>query len=195
MERHEVPPRRRLPIYILADTSGSMAGEAILALSQGLSFLKDDLVNEPRAVETVWLSVITFGGQAQVAVPLTELMAFTPPTLNAEGGTPLGGALRLLNQSIHFDVVVTSGKGTGDYKPLVFLFIHGEPTDDWRSAVQEIKQRTRAKIAYFVAVGCGDQVNYTTLKEITEIVYRIKNVTADDFRKLIRWIPMSVKVQ
>lgn len=184
---------RRVPVYILADRSGSMAGEPIVAVNQGLQFLKNDLEGEPRAVESVWISVISFGGTARVEVPLTELMGFVPPLLNAEGSTPLGEALRLLNQSIDSEVVLSSGKGTGDYKPLVFIFTDGEPTDDWRPAAREVKQRSQAKTANIIAVGCGPNVNVGTLKEITETVLRMESVSAGDFQKLLAWVSQSVK--
>lgn len=189
----ETQRSRRLPVYILADRSGSMAGEPIVAVNQGLQFLKSDLENEPRAVESVWISVISFGSQARVEVPLTELMGFFPPTLQAEGSTPLGEALRLLNRSIDNDVILTTGQGTGDYKPLVFLFTDGEPTDDWRGPAREVKQRTQARTANIIAVGCGSSVNTAMLKEITESVMLMENVSAGAFQQLIAWISQSVK--
>ncbi len=189
----EAQRSRRLPVYILADRSGSMSGEAIVAVNQGLQFLKNELDNEPRAVETVWISVISFGGRANIDVPLTELMAFTPPTLNAEGSTPMGEALRLLNSAIDHDVILSSGEHTGDYKPLIFLFTDGEPTDEWRTPARELKQRTQAKTANIIAIGCGPSVNINTLKEITESVVMMENVTGGDFIKLMAWISMSVK--
>jgi uncharacterized protein YegL len=184
---------RRLPVYILADRSGSMSGEAIVAVNQGLQFLKNDLENEPRAVESIWISVISFGGRASVDVPLTELLSFIPPTLNADGSTPLGEALRLLNQAIDHDIILGSGQHTGDYKPLVFLFTDGEPTDEWRSAAHDVKQRAQAKTANIIAIGCGPTVNVGILKEITESVMMMENVNGGDFQKLLAWISQSVK--
>lgn len=186
-------PSRRLPVYILADRSSSMLGEAIVQVNQGLQFIKSDLETEPRAVETVWISVISFGGQATMDVSLTELMAFTPPTLKAEGNTPLGAALRLLNQSIDHDVLLNTGQHTGDWKPLIFLFTDGEPTDDWRVPAGELKARTRAKAANIIAVGCGSSANVTMLKEITETVMLMKDVNPRTFADLMKWISSSVK--
>jgi uncharacterized protein YegL len=191
----EAQPSRRLPVYILADCSGSMSGEPITAVSQGLQLLKDDLGQEPRAVESVWISVITFGSQAAIESPLTELMRFQVPSLRAEGSTPLGGALRLLNESIDRDVVRHSGEAhTGDYKPLVFLLTDGEPTDDWRQAAQAVKQRSDARTANIIAVGCGPAVNTEVLKEITETVLRMDEMSAGGFQKLLAWMSQSVKV-
>jgi uncharacterized protein YegL len=189
----EAQRNRRLPVYILADRSGSMSGEAIVAVNQGLQFLRNDLENEPRAVESIWISVISFGGNAKVDVPLTELLSFSPPTFIADGSTPLGEALRLLNQAIDHDVILGSGQHTGDYKPLVFLFTDGKPTDEWRTPAQEVKQRAQAKTANIIAIGCGPEIDSTMLKEITESVMMMENVSGGDFQKLLAWISQSVK--
>jgi uncharacterized protein YegL len=170
-----------------------MAGEAIVSVNQGLQFLKSDLEGEPRAVESVWLSVISFGGQARIEVPLTELMQFVPPTLIADGGTPLGEALRLLNRSIDNELQIASGAHTGDWKPLVFLFTDGEPTDEWRGPLQEIRQRNSVRPVNIIAVGCGPNSNTTILKEITEMVVFMEHVTSGDFQKLMQWISQSVR--
>ena len=189
----EAQRSRRLPVYILADCSASMAGEPIVAVNQGLQFLRSELELEPRAVESVWISVIAFGGVARVEVPLTEVLGFYPPVLKAEGGTPMGGALRLLNQAIDNAVVLSSEQHTGDYRPLVFLFTDGEPTDDWQAAAREVMQRTQAKTANIIAVGCGSAVNTGTLKAITESVMMMNQVNAGDFQRLMQWISQSVR--
>ena len=69
---------RRLPVYLLLDTSGSMSGEPIEQVKNGLQMLVASLRQDPYALETAWLSVITFSSGANVAVPLTELTAFQP---------------------------------------------------------------------------------------------------------------------
>jgi len=66
---------RRLPVYLLLDCSGSMSGEPIEAVRQGIDHLLSELRGDPNALETVWLSVITFSSVARQAVPLTELLA------------------------------------------------------------------------------------------------------------------------
>src|SRR2546429_8208135 len=95
---------RRLPVYLVLDCSGSMSGEPIEACRQGLKALLADLRGDPQALETAYLSVITFGNSAQQVCPLTELTAFTEPTLVASGTTALGDALRLLEQCLDKEV-------------------------------------------------------------------------------------------
>src|SRR5690348_14856710 len=112
---------RRLPVYLLLDTSGSMAGEPIESVRQGVKELVADLRGDPQALETAYLSVITFGSSAQQVCPLTELLSFQEPTLNAAGSTPLGEALSLLDKCIDNEVRKSTPTQKGDWKPLVFL--------------------------------------------------------------------------
>ena len=52
---------RRLPVYLLLDTSGSMSGEPIEAVKSGVQILISTLRQDPYALETAYLSVLGFG--------------------------------------------------------------------------------------------------------------------------------------
>ena len=51
---------RRLPVYLLLDTSGSMMGEPIEAVKNGVEILVSSLRQDPYALETAHLSIISF---------------------------------------------------------------------------------------------------------------------------------------
>jgi len=95
---------RRLPVYLVLDTSGSMSGEPVEAVKNGVQALVSALRSDPYALETVYLSVISFDSQARQVVPLTELTAFQVPDLQASGATALGDALRLTAERIESEV-------------------------------------------------------------------------------------------
>ncbi|MFN7533068.1 MAG: vWA domain-containing protein, partial [Gemmatimonas sp.] len=56
---------RRLPVYILADVSGSMQGTPIESVKSGIRQLHRDLLGDPQAIESAYLSVLTFSNSAQ----------------------------------------------------------------------------------------------------------------------------------
>ena len=62
---------RRLPVYLLLDTSGSMQGEPIHAVNVGLQSLAASLRQDPYALESVFISIITFDMEVKEVVPLT----------------------------------------------------------------------------------------------------------------------------
>ena len=71
---------RRLPLYLLLDCSNSMAGDPIVAINEGVQLLYRELVSDPQALETVYISIITFSTQAD-QYGLTTLDVFHPPFL------------------------------------------------------------------------------------------------------------------
>jgi len=73
---------RRLPVYILLDTSGSMRGEPIHSVNVGLQSMLSALRQDPYALESVYLSVITFDIEAKVYLPLTPLDQVQIPDLD-----------------------------------------------------------------------------------------------------------------
>ena len=183
-------PVRRLPVYLLLDVSGSMIGEPIEALRQGVKNLIAELNNEPDAIERVWLSIITFGGaEAKMAVPLTPLGEFLEPKIDADGWTPLGGALKILIQSMDKDLKKSTPTQKGDYKPLVFIMTDGEPNDDWERYATDLRQKKPANV---IAVGCGPDVNTGVLKKITEIVLIMQSYTNKDFSQFFKWVSGSI---
>ena len=136
---------RRLPVYILIDTSGSMHGEPIEAVRNGLQVLISSLRQDPYALETAYISVITFSSSAKQLIPLTELMSFQIPEVNASGTTALGGALNLLVDSINKEVKTGSAEQKGDWKPVVFLLTDGAPTDDVDKGIQQLERLSLAQ--------------------------------------------------
>ena len=183
---------RRMPVYLLLDVSGSMAGAPVQAVEQGVQLLQNELLNQPTAVETVHLSVITFASSANQVVPLSALTTFTPPSLSAGGGTSLGAALKLLGQCLDREITANTPQKKGDYKPLVFLLTDGQPTDNWQPELSALNARTSKKAGTIIALGCGDSVDVNVLQQITPNVLLMSNVTPENLRNFFKWVSQSV---
>ncbi len=184
---------RRLPVYLLLDCSGSMMGEPIEALRQGVKALLSELRGDPQALETAYLSVITFDSHARQTMPLTELMQFKEPELRASGATALGGALEVLMDCVENEVHKSTETQKGDWRPLVFILTDGSPTDTdaFNRAVQRIKG---AKIANIIACAAGSNANTTYLKQITENVLMMNTLSAGDMAQFFQWVSGSIKM-
>lgn len=181
---------RRLPIYLLLDCSGSMSGEPIEAVKQGLKALLSELRGDPQALETAALSVITFDSSARQVVPLTELMLFKEPQLSAGGATALGGALKVLAESIKNEVRTSTPTQKGDWKPLVFILTDGAPTDNLDEGVDALKNVSTGNI---IACGAGANANTNVLRKITNNVLLMNNLTAGDMAQYFAWVSGSIQ--
>ncbi len=179
---------RRLPVYLLLDTSGSMSGEPIEQVKNGVQTLVSALRQDPYALETAWLSVITFGSSAAVAVPLTELTAFQTPALDARGTTSLGAALKLVSECAGRELTKTTPVIKGDWKPMVFIMTDGVPTDDWKKGFETFRQTK-----WGIVVGCSmDNGDTAVLKEIAGSVVALNTSDSASIKAFFKWITVSV---
>jgi uncharacterized protein YegL len=182
---------RRLPVYLLLDCSASMQGEPINAVNEGLGLIYRLLMEDPQAVDSVYISVICFSSQAN-QYPLVALDQFQPPALYASGTTAMGEAFSLLVQSIEQDLVVNTATQRGDYRPLVFLLTDGAPTDSYSDAVQRLKALPGNRKPTLVALGCGQAVNTAMLHEVTDNVFTMNTISADAIKAFFKWISGSI---
>ena len=180
---------RRLPVYLLLDTSGSMYGEPIEAVKNGVQTLLSTLRGDPYALETAYLSIITFESKAEQVVPLTELSAFQQPNINASGCTALGEALALLAQKVDAEVIKTTAEMKGDWKPLVFIMTDGNPTDDLEQGLREFRKR---KFGMVVACAAGQAADVKTLQKITENVVQLDTADSSTIKAFFKWVSASI---
>ena len=180
---------RRLPVYLLLDTSGSMTGEPIEAVKNGVQMMIHSLRQNPQAIETAFVSIITFDSDAKQLIPLTDLASFQTVDLKAAGTTALGAALSLLADKLESEVTKTTLEQKGDWKPIVFIMTDGVPTDDWQAGFQKLKAVKKGLI-----VGCaaGNNADDKVLKEIADQVVRLSNTDADSISKFFQWVSASI---
>lgn len=180
---------RRLPVYLLLDTSGSMTGEPIEAVKNGVQVLISTLRQDPYALETAYLSVITFDSEARQLVPLSELSAFQMPDIKATGTTALGAALALLAEKLESEVQKTTPDTKGDWKPLVFLMTDGRPTDDFQKGLLELQKQ---KTGMIVACAAGQGADTTVLQQLTSMVVRLDTADSSTIKAFFKWVSASI---
>lgn len=182
---------RRLPIYFLVDVSDSMVGYPVAQVQDGMRTIIQSLRTDPYALETAYVSIIVFAGKAKVLSPMTELFRFYPPEFPVGSGTSLGKGLECLMDDIDRNVRKTTPKEKGDWKPVVFLFTDGNPTDDFSAALRKWNGNYRRHCS-LVAVSIGDNADVSLLGRITEDVLVLKDTTPESFKSFFKWVTASI---
>ncbi|UQZ90238.1 hypothetical protein C4J81_13920 [Deltaproteobacteria bacterium Smac51] len=183
---------RRLPVYLLLDCSESMAGPPLDAVENGVVTMLAALRKNPYAMETVYMSLITFDAKARVNVPLSEIPSIVAPRLSVRPGTSLGAAINLLHESLKNDIVKTTAGQKGDFRPLVFILTDGQPTDEWQSAVARLREAS-PRLANIYGIGCGDEVDFTTLSRIADVCIHMRGLSTESFAQFFVWMSASVQ--
>ncbi len=180
---------RRLPVYLLLDTSGSMTGEPIEAVKNGVQMMMHSLRQNPQAIETAFVSIITFDSDAKQIVPLTDLASFQMVDIKASGVTSLGAALALLADKLETEVTTTTQEQKGDWKPLIFVMTDGIPTDNWQQGYSKLKAVNKGLI-----VGCaaGQGADDAILRQITNSVVRLDSADSESISKFFQWVTASI---
>ena len=183
---------RRLPIYFLIDISESMVGEPIEQVQEGIATIVKELKTDPYALETVWLSIIAFAGKSKAITPLQDIITFYPPKIPIGSGTSLSTGLQELMTAIDKEIVKTTYEKKGDWKPIIFLFTDGIPTDNTDATIKKWNDNYR-KRCNLIAISIGENTNYNLLGQLTENVLLFKDSNINSYKEFFKWITASIK--
>jgi uncharacterized protein YegL len=180
---------RRLPVYLLLDTSGSMTGEPIEAVKNGVQMMLHSLRQMPQALETAYISIITFDTDAKQIIPLTDLASFQMVDIKASGVTSFGAALSLLADKVQTEVSKTTLEQKGDWKPMTFIMTDGVPTDDWQSGWNKLQSVYKG---FLVGCAVGGSADSSILKQITNEVVSLQNADSESISQFFKWVTASI---
>jgi len=185
---------RRLPVYFLLDTSGSMFGEPIQALNNALSGMVNTLRTDAQALDSLWLSIITFDREVKEIVPLTELVSFRLPEITCpqSGPTHTGKGLEVLYDKVTSEVRKGSPTQKGDWRPLLFVFTDGKPSDIqlYREMIPKIKSLNFGAV---VACAAGHLADDSMLKELTDTVVHLDTADSSTLKQFFKWVSDTIE--
>lgn len=186
-------PAPRCPVVLLLDVSGSMEGEPLKELNAGVQQFFRETSDDETASMSVEAEVITYGGEVKIAVPFSPIHEAVVPTLESNGCTPMGEALRLASKELSARRRLYKNQGIASYKPWVILMTDGMPNDDWRKAAEEMKSLGEQRKITYIGIGIGEQADFNTLREILPAQPGPVKLKGLCFKEFFRWLTDSLK--
>ena len=184
---------KTLPVILLLDTSGSMHENGKIAvLNSAVNEMLTSFKNLDATNASISVSIITFGGNAQICQELKPVSEIGEINMIASGMTPMGGAVRLAKEMIENKEIITSRT----YRPTVVLVSDGMPNDSWEDAIDLFKNDGRSAKCYRMAMGIGVEEGTTEHKVLENFISNEERVysaeDASNIRKFFKYVTMSV---
>lgn len=180
---------RRLPIYILINTSSSLCNGTLQNFKDSINLLIETLKEDPYALETVYVSIITFDSTITCLCSLSPLTSFKMPSVKiGKQESSLGHTLLQLTTIIDNELIKTTCKQKGDWKPLIFIFTDND------SVIHITKEEELIchKPGRIIICTKTDSVNSNKYKKITDLILPIESLDKQIIKSQIYWISESI---
>jgi uncharacterized protein YegL len=162
-------PARPLPVFVLADISGSMRElRKIEPLNECVTTMIRSFAAEDSLRGEIQVGVVTFGNTARLHQPLIPATQLEWTDMLAGGSTPLGGAFTLLTDLLTDEDVIPKRA----FMPVIILVSDGKPTDDWEAPLECLLASPRGEKAVRLAVGIGSDMEEDDFDVLRKFIAR-----------------------
>lgn len=189
--RVAAPNEPHLACVLLLDTSGSMTGDAIESLNQGINNFIQKTAADEMAQKRVDVAIVAFDDDPRVVLDFTPICQMEPIKLDAGGCTAMGAAINKAIDMVKERNRFYASLGTQCYQPWIFMITDGYPTDDITEAAERIKAEEskgkHGKLKFF-ALGV-EGYDKETLFKLTK---RVMELDDTDFSGIFNWLSESV---
>ncbi|MDR3353636.1 MAG: VWA domain-containing protein [Synergistaceae bacterium] len=176
----------------VVDTSGSMTGSKIGAVNEAIKEAIPEIksVSDENTDAKIKVAAISFSTSSKwMSQEPVEVEKFRWDPVSAGGATDLGDAFKKINEKLTRERGGFMEEAAGSYAPVFLLLSDGQPTDDYKTALGELKRNAWFKVAIKIALAIGEDVDESVLAEFTgniETVLPALNSTV--LKKMIKTI-------
>lgn len=188
-------PTPRVPVSLCIDTSGSMMGDKIRELVEGVNLFYDAIDADDDAHDAAEISIIEFNSgtsliQDYASIERLQRIDKIDPT----GATFLGEGVNLALDTLEARKSVYSGSGVLYYQPWLVLMTDGQPNGDNRElerAVERVTELVNAKKLTVFPIGIGADADMSVLARFSpnQPPLRLRGL---NFKEFFEWLSKSV---
>lgn len=189
--------RKELHVFYVLDTSGSMYGASISALNHAVEETTEALktLAESNGDADLKIAVLEFNSGCRWITSNGPESAedFEWEYLEAGGMTDIGAALRELDSKLSRHAFLKSVVGA--LMPVIVFMTDGFATDNYESALNEIRQNKWFKHGTKIGFAIGDDADLSMISSVvgnSEAV--IKTTDLDLFRRLMKFVSVRASM-
>ena len=188
-------PTARVPVCLCLDTSGSMDGQPIEELNEGVHLFYEAIKEDETALYSAEISIVTFGGNAECIKDFSSLeIQPEAPKLSAYGMTPMGEAVNMALDLLEKRKEEYKDKGVDYYQPWLVLMTDGEPNGDAEELSKAINRTAnlvnQKKLTVF-PIGIGKDADMEVLAKFSPKRSPLK-LQGLKFKEFFAWLSKSV---
>jgi uncharacterized protein YegL len=188
--------RRKMILFFLIDTSGSMSGKKIQSVNDAIENVLPIIgeISDENPDAEINIAAMKFStGVDWVYNEPKEAKDFIWQPVSPEALTSLGEACRELSRKLsRTNGFMPTSTGSGYYAPAIILLSDGGPTDDFPGGLKVLKENSWFKNAIKVAIAIGDDADKDVLTKFTgtnEAVFTVHNI--DALKQIIRVVAVT----
>lgn len=189
-------PTARVPVCLCLDVSGSMDGDPIRELNDGVRLFYDAIREDETALYAAEICIVTFGHRGAECITDFASLELQPdaPMLDADGMTPMGEAVNLGLDLLEKRKDEYKSKGVDYYQPWLVLMTDGAPNGDRnelsRAINRTVEMANHKKLSIF-PIGIGVNADMDVLAQFSPKRGPLK-LQGLKFRQFFEWLSQSV---
>jgi uncharacterized protein YegL len=188
----------------VVDVSGSMYGEPIKELNQGLKLFHDEILNDSMQAKRLEVAVVEFSSEVKTVVEASLPHKFSMPTLTTKGSTRMVDGVREAITLVTERKDYYKKSGQPYLRPWIILITDGAPDGDQDvdGLEREIEAGTKGKNFVFlpIAVSGADMVvlnkisGYKSGENGQWVKMPALGLKGLKFSEFFRWLSASMSV-
>jgi len=119
----------KIPMVLLVDTSGSMEGDGIDGVNQGIENYTQEVLKNENLSRMVEIAIVSFNNNVEIIHPFSSIKDFTPTQLTADGLTVMGNGILTAIDLVYSRKEKYKAEGVDYFRPWIFMITDGAATD------------------------------------------------------------------